>query len=93
MESVRRWQCYESHERPQFSLKTGTIFEESPITLRKWLATVRMIANKNGISSDEIHRETGVTQKIVWFMGPRRWRRHLDPSRRRAPRGRSTRSR
>ena len=72
MPSVRRWQCYEKHERPQFSLKTGTIFEESPITLRKWLAAVWMIVNcKNGISSYEIHREIGVTQKTAWFMGHR----------------------
>ena len=72
MESVRRWQCYEKHPRPQFSLKTGTIFEESPITLRKWLAAVWMIVNcKNGISSYEIHREIGVTQKTAWFMGHR----------------------
>ncbi len=72
MESVRRWQCYEKHPRPQFSLKTGTIFEESPITLRKWLAAVWMIVNcKNGISSYEIHRELGVTQKTAWFMGHR----------------------
>ena len=72
MESVRRWKCYEKHERPQFSLKTGTIFEESPVTLRKWLAAVWMIVNcKNGISSYEIHREIGVTQKTAWFMGHR----------------------
>ena len=72
MESVRRWKCYEKHERPQFSLKTGTIFEESPISLRKWLAAVWMIVNcKNGISSYEIHREIGVTQKTAWFMGHR----------------------
>ena len=72
MESVRRWKCYEKHPQPQFSLKTGTIFEESPITLRKWLAAVWMIVNcKNGISSYEIHREIGVTQKTAWFMGHR----------------------
>ena len=72
MESVRRWKCYEKHERPQFSLKTGTIFEESPVTLRKWLAAVWMIVNcKNGIRSYEIHREIGVTQKTAWFMGHR----------------------
>ena len=72
MESVRRWKCYEGHPQPQFSLKTGSIFEESPIKLRKWLVAVWMIVNcKNGISSYEIHREIGVTQKTAWFMGHR----------------------
>lgn len=72
MASVKRWKCYEGHPQPQFSLKTGTIFEESPIHLSKWLAAVWMIVNcKNGISSYEIHRELGVTQKTGWFMGHR----------------------
>ncbi len=44
MPSVRRWQCYEKHPRAQFSLKTGTIFEESPVTLRKWLAALSVTA-------------------------------------------------
>jgi len=47
----------------------GTIFEDSPISLDKWLATIWMIANcKNGVSSYEIGREIGVTQKTAWFM-------------------------
>ena len=72
MESVRRWKCYEKHAKPQFSLKTGTIFEESPLGLDKWLAAVWLIVNaKNGISSYEIHRSIGVTQKTAWFMGHR----------------------
>ena len=72
MASVKRWKCYEGHPKPQFSLKSGSIFEESPIHLSKWLAAIWMIVNcKNGISSYEIHRELGVTQKTAWFMGHR----------------------
>ena len=72
MASVRRWQCYEKHPRPQFSLKTGSIFEDSPIVLKKWLAAMWLIVNaKNGISSYEIHRGIGVTQKSAWFMAHR----------------------
>ena len=72
MESVRRWQCYEKHPRPQFSLKTGSVFEESPLGLDKWLAALWMIVNcKNGVSSYEIHRGIGVTQKTAWFMNHR----------------------
>jgi transposase-like protein len=65
----RVWKCYAKHERPTFSLKTGTIFEDSPISLEKWLAAAWMIVScKNGISSYEIHRGLGVTQKTAWFM-------------------------
>ena len=69
MESVRRWQCYEKHPRPQFSLKTGSVIEDSPIALKKWLTALWLIVNaKNGISSYEVHRAIGVTQKSAWFM-------------------------
>ena len=52
------------HPKRQFSIKVGTIFEESPIPLDKWLTAIWMIANcKNGVSSYEIHRAVGVTQK------------------------------
>lgn len=55
--------------RKQFSVKLGTIFEDSPIKLDKWLGAIWMIANcKNGVSSCEIARELGVTQKTGWFM-------------------------
>ena len=55
--------------RPTFSLKTGTIFEDSPIALEKWLTAAWLIVTcKNGISSYEIHRGLGVTQKTAWFM-------------------------
>ncbi|MDQ2841777.1 MAG: IS1595 family transposase [Acidobacteriota bacterium] len=65
----RVWKCYAKHERPTFSLKTGTIFEDSPIALVKWLTAAWLsISCKNGISSYEIHRGLGVTQKTAWFM-------------------------
>jgi transposase-like protein len=65
----RRWQCASKHPRRQFSVKVGTIFEDSPIGLDKWFTAMWMIANaKNGISSYEVHRGLGVTQKTAWFM-------------------------
>ena len=65
----RVWKCYAGHLRPTFSLKTGTIFEDSPIALEKWLTAAWLIIScKNGISSYEIHRGLGVTQKTAWFM-------------------------
>jgi transposase-like protein len=65
----RVWKCYANHPKPRFSLKTGTIFEDSPIPLEKWLPAVWMLLNcKNGISSWELHRTLGVTQKTAWFM-------------------------
>src|SRR6266851_4780007 len=65
----RLWECKEKHPRRQFSAKVGTIFEDSPIDLGKWFAAIWMVANcKNGISSYEMHRALGVTQKTAWFM-------------------------
>src|SRR6202049_2808304 len=65
----RVWKCYSKHERPTFSLKTGTIFEDSPIALEKWLCAAWLLINcKNRVSSYEIHRGLGVTQKTAWFM-------------------------
>jgi transposase-like protein len=67
--NARVFKCYEKHERQKFSLKVGTIFEDSPIALQKWLPVMWMLVNaKNGISSWEIHRAIGVTQKTAWFM-------------------------
>lgn len=61
------WQCKGC--RKQFSVKVNTIFEDSPISLSKWLVAVWLITNaKNGISSYEIHRAIGVTQKTAWFL-------------------------
>jgi transposase-like protein len=65
----RRWECKAKHHKKQFSAKVGTIFEDSPISLEKWLCAVWIItAAKNGVSSWEIHRSLGVTQKTAWFM-------------------------
>jgi transposase-like protein len=65
----RRWKCYENHPRKQFSLKVGTVFEDSPIGLEKWLPALWLLTNcKNGISSYELGRALGVTQKTAWFM-------------------------
>lgn len=55
--------------RKQFSSRVGTIFESSPLGLDKWFVAVWAIANcKNGISSHELARAIGVTQKSAWFM-------------------------
>jgi transposase-like protein len=63
------WECKTRHPKRKFTLKTGTIFEDSPLGLDKWLPVVWMIANmKNGVSSHEIARSIGVTQKTAWFM-------------------------
>jgi transposase-like protein len=63
------WQCSSHHSKRQFSVKVGTIFEDSPIGLDKWLTAVWMLTScKNGISSYEIARGLGVTQKTAWFM-------------------------
>src|SRR5437868_12430491 len=65
----RRWKCRAKHARQQFSVKVGTIFEDSPLGLDKWLPAVWMITNdKNGISSYEVARALGITQKSAWFM-------------------------
>jgi transposase-like protein len=65
----KRWECKGKHPRKQFSAKVGTIFEDSPIGLDKWLTATWMLSGcKNGISSYEIHRALGVTQKTAWFM-------------------------
>src|SRR5271156_5200442 len=67
--SRRVWQCTTRHPKSQFSVKVGTIFEDSPLGLDKWLPTAWMICNcKNGVSSYEIGRDVGVTQKTAWFM-------------------------
>src|SRR5260370_20039304 len=69
LDKARVWKCCSKHDSPKFSLKTGTVFEDSPLGLDKWLPAVWMIVNdKNGISSWELHRAIGVTQKTAWFM-------------------------
>ncbi len=72
LEKYNRWQCREGHGSPQFTLKTGTPMEDSPIGLDKWLTAMWQIVNcKNGISSCEIGRAIGITQKSAWFMDHR----------------------
>jgi transposase-like protein len=68
--STRRlFECKSKHARRQFSVKVGTIFEDSPIALKSWLLAMWMVANcKNGVSSYEVARAIGVTQKSAWFM-------------------------
>src|ERR1039458_3974455 len=67
--SRRVWQCKTRHPLAQFSIKVGTIFEDSPIGLDKWLTAMWMISSeRNGISSWELHRAIGVTQKSAWFL-------------------------
>lgn len=70
--NAKVFKCYQKHEKQKFSLKVGTIFEDSPIALEKWLVAVWLVVNcKNGISSYEIHRDLGITQKSAWFMAHR----------------------
>jgi transposase-like protein len=65
----RKWQCKSGHAKRQFTAKIGTIFEDSPLGLEKWLPAVWIITTaKNGVSSCEIARSLGVTQKTAWFM-------------------------
>jgi transposase-like protein len=65
----RVWQCKTRHSKCQFSVKVGTIFEDSPISLDKWLTAMWMEGScKNGISSHELMRTLGITQKTAWFM-------------------------
>jgi transposase-like protein len=69
LHNQRKWQCKSVHPKRQFSAKVGTIFEDSPISLEKWIVVVWMLSNcRNGISSYEIARAVGVTQKSAWFM-------------------------
>jgi transposase-like protein len=67
LKAQRRWKCKECWK--QFSVKVGTVFEESPLGLDKWMVTLWMLVNcKNGVSSYEVHRAIGITQKSAWFM-------------------------
>src|SRR5438067_10364866 len=69
LENAKVWKCRTPHPKQKFSAKVGTIFEDSPIGLDKWLPAMWLNANcKNGISSYELHRALGVTQKTAWFM-------------------------
>src|SRR5205809_3884168 len=69
LENAKVWKCRTPHLKQKFSAKVGTIFEDSPIGLEKWLPAMWLASNcKNGISSYESHRALGVTQKTAWFM-------------------------
>jgi transposase-like protein len=67
LDTQKRWKCRECSK--QFSVKVGTIFEDSPLSLTKWLPALWMLVNcKNGISSYELGKDLGVSQKSSWFM-------------------------
>ena len=67
--SRRIWKCMNKVCHKQFSVKTGSVFEDSPVALDKWLMAVWLVVNcKNGISSYELARDIHVTQKTAWFM-------------------------
>jgi len=69
LKNQRKWQCKSVHDHRQFSVKVSTIMEDSALPLDKWLIAIWMVANcKNGISSYEVARALGVTQKSAWFM-------------------------
>jgi transposase-like protein len=67
LKTQKRWKCKECYK--QFTVKLGTVFEDSPVSLTKWLPALWMLCNcKNGISSYELARDLGVSQKAGWFM-------------------------
>src|SRR5580704_3963642 len=69
LEKYNRWQCNNRHDARQFTSKTGTIFEDSPLGLDKWLAAMWLLTNcQNGISSYEVSRDLGISQKSAWHM-------------------------
>ena len=77
------WRCKgKAHARQQFSVKIGTVMEDSPITLDKWMVALWLLsAAKNGISSYELHRAIGITQKSAWFLLHRvRLAMHTEPN-------------
>lgn len=67
LKTQKRWKCWEC--RKQFSVKVGTIFEDSPIPLTKWMPALWLLVNcKNGVSSYEVSRDLGISQKAAWFV-------------------------
>ena len=65
----RRFQCSSAHTSRQFTVKTGSVMEDSPLGLDKWIACIWLEVNcKNSVSSYEIARDLGITQKSAWFM-------------------------
>jgi transposase-like protein len=69
LKTRRIWKCKATACRKQFSVKIGTVLNESPISLDKWLTAMWLVSNcRNGVSSCEIARDLGLTQKTAWFM-------------------------
>ena len=69
LQKEQRYQCSKQHPKRKFTVKTGSIFEASPLSLEVWLTAMWLISSaKNGISSYEVHRALGVTQKTAWFL-------------------------
>src|ERR1039458_2655937 len=69
IKSRRMFQCLDCTTQKQFSVKVGTVFEDSPIPLNKWFTAIWLVVNcKNGISSIELAKDIGVTQKTGWFL-------------------------
>jgi len=72
LDKAKLYKCYGEHPKPKFSLKVGTIMEDSALSIDKWLTAMWLIVNcKNGISSCEIARDLGITQKSAWHMAHR----------------------
>ena len=69
MPNAKQYRYYSDHKPQKFSLKVGTVFEDSPIGLEKWLPAVWLLtSSKNGVSRYELHRTLGAMQKTAWFM-------------------------
>jgi transposase-like protein len=63
------WECKGSHPRKQFSVRAGTLFEESHVSLEQWLTAIWILANsRRKVSSYQLARELGITQKSAWFL-------------------------
>lgn len=68
----RTWECMDCKAKRQFSVRVGTVFEDSKIPLGKWMIALWLVVNaNNGISSYELARSLGLTQKSAWFLGHR----------------------
>lgn len=62
------WECKTRHAKRKFTLKTGTIFEDSPLGFEKWLPAIWLIANHTRVTGRSIARTIGVTQQTAWFL-------------------------
>ena len=66
--SRQGWECKTRHPKRRFTLKTGTIFEDSALPIGKWLAAIWLVGNNKPMPIDELARRIGVTQKTAWLM-------------------------